>query len=994
MNRQTINYQSVVAIYKNRDRYFINQQLIRSLTSGELDLEGFFADILRSAALDLEQCLSSKEHLLNFHLDQDIFKDMRLDVMRKGDMTIFELVSITDAINRLIDINQMQSVLFMEANVPVMLIDPKNGDIIAASRAARNFYGYPVQGVVYENINNINMIPRAQIEREMHSALSKRKDYYNFQHRLASGEIKAVEVHANPIEISGRHYMMAFVLDLSHREQGQRILFEELKKYELVFNAMSESVYIAQLDDRYRSSRFEDVNAAAVKQLGYSREEMLEMSPRDIDVSLTKTQYREICKYLEQDGRHTFHTDHRRKDGTVVHNMITSSVFEYFNKKYLVSIVRDVTDLTKVQREKLMESDRLIKLFEHIDEAAFILDGQGRVRSQNPRAEEMFGYGIEEIFGKPMAELFGNDTQREEFKRNFDIISEGRFESFRGYRTDRFGISHLIQAKAFAYFNALGEREYILLYQDLSEEESLDQRVRSYEEVFSQTTQCVFITDDRHRVIWTNDAMLHLMDMEASALLGMTPEELFTGKTEGNFAVNVLGSLETYGRFDGRIRMADGKGQLRVFDAKVIPIGTSERQTRFACLMTDVTEEARMDSAYKDLKSRHSVTNLYTRRHMKEIGPQLLVHWKEDCCAALLVIEEIQVLINLMGHSFVDELSKTVSNRLTELSGDEVLFSYGRDTFAVVGGSRGVESVVDAMLSEMEAPIRINGFPISLTLSVGRSRMHPGDVSAQDLLNRAVVSVNQMQRGENCSFEREVHILKIQSPERLVEALRENDLRPVFLPVRDALKGTVIGYEARLEWSADKTWMKIDELFAASQEQSAWDDGKMCAVMMEEIMGRFARQQEPENKILHVDIPATHWLDDHFINRVELECRQWRIPVEQLRLGINANVYIQSPTLFQEGLEKASSKGMAPYLSNYSGQSMNPRYLISGGISEVRWNPDCLASMAGDPRFTNVVGRMNAVLNELGLTCTALGVRAFSEEWLVRNGFAHVQRDA
>ena len=75
-----------------------------------------------------------------------------------------------------------------------LLIDPESGAIVDANPAACEFYGYRLEEFRSKTIMDISTLPRAQVLEEMAQAISGQRAYFNFQHRLASGEVRDVEV--------------------------------------------------------------------------------------------------------------------------------------------------------------------------------------------------------------------------------------------------------------------------------------------------------------------------------------------------------------------------------------------------------------------------------------------------------------------------------------------------------------------------------------------------------------------------------------------------------------------------------------------------------------------------------------------------------------------------------------------------------------------------------------------------------------------------------
>ena len=123
---------------------------------------------------------------------------------------------------------------FFENNHAVMLtIEPESGFIIDANPAACNFYGYPYEVIKQKKIMDINSLSREEIEAEIYKAKNKFQKYYNFQHRLANGEIRDVEVYSGPVNYKGKSYLFSIIHDITERklvEEERERLIAELKE--------------------------------------------------------------------------------------------------------------------------------------------------------------------------------------------------------------------------------------------------------------------------------------------------------------------------------------------------------------------------------------------------------------------------------------------------------------------------------------------------------------------------------------------------------------------------------------------------------------------------------------------------------------------------------------------------------------------------------------------------------------------------------------------
>lgn len=118
-------------------------------------------------------------------------------------------------------------VLFHNRHSPMLLIDPGTGQIVDANPAACEFYGWSRDIMLGMKITQINQLAANVTHEEMRQAqTSGTSKQFHFQHRLASGEIRDVEVNSGPIHINGQDYLFSIIHDITERRLAEREMRE------------------------------------------------------------------------------------------------------------------------------------------------------------------------------------------------------------------------------------------------------------------------------------------------------------------------------------------------------------------------------------------------------------------------------------------------------------------------------------------------------------------------------------------------------------------------------------------------------------------------------------------------------------------------------------------------------------------------------------------------------------------------------------------------
>lgn len=116
---------------------------------------------------------------------------------------------------------ELYRAMFEKNRAVKLLIDPVTYTIVDANPAASEFYGYPLDVLRSMKSTDINMLPAEEVQTEMQRALTEQRTHFLFQHRLASGSIRDVEVYSGPIEVGGQQLLFSIIHDITERKLAE-----------------------------------------------------------------------------------------------------------------------------------------------------------------------------------------------------------------------------------------------------------------------------------------------------------------------------------------------------------------------------------------------------------------------------------------------------------------------------------------------------------------------------------------------------------------------------------------------------------------------------------------------------------------------------------------------------------------------------------------------------------------------------------------------------
>jgi two-component system sensor histidine kinase/response regulator len=141
-------------------------------------------------------------------------------------------------------------------------------------------------------------------------------------------------------------------VDITDLKRAEEALRESEQRFRTFVDHATDAFFL--FDD---SNVVLDVNRQACHSLGYTRDELLGMTPIDFDPGATPALLDEIKRKLDDGELMAFESRHRRQDGTVFPVEVRGQAFWEGGRRFFVSLARDITDRKRAE-EALRESEQ------------------------------------------------------------------------------------------------------------------------------------------------------------------------------------------------------------------------------------------------------------------------------------------------------------------------------------------------------------------------------------------------------------------------------------------------------------------------------------------------------------------------------------------------------------------------------------------------------------------------------------------------------------
>jgi PAS domain S-box-containing protein len=619
----------------------------------------------------------------------------------------------------------------------MLLIDPTDGAIIDANAAALGFYGYPRERLLAMRITEINILPASEVQQALHSITAGRGRSFEFQHRLADGSLRDVEVSASSIQFGGRQILHSIVSDVSGRKRAEDALRRTREEFKELFD--DAPVGYHEIDKKGNIVR---VNNTELRMMGYTAEELLQ---QPVWTTMADQELSRRAVYAKLEGAfvpsHPFERIVRRKDGSTLTALFEDRILrgEDGSIAGIRTIVQDITERKRAE-EVLRESEsRMRAITDSAQDAIMVMDPEGRVSFWNPAAERILGYTSAEATGQNLHELIVPLRYHEAHHAAFPAFRQtgrgaavGKMLELEARRKDGVEISVQLSLSA---LHMNGGWHAVGLLRDITERKRAEERLKADRNLLSTLINAIpdeiAVKDLERRFVLVNPACVRALGKEsADDVLGKRDEDLIPKNlVEANILEDeqVLSTGKPVLDTEGRVRLDPITGKIkRAILSSKSPIRNQDGTTTgFVVVNRNVTERKEAEQALKKQNNMFEelLGNLQIGIYMIEVpsGKPLLAN---------------EASFQLLGRGILPEANSSTITKVYDLYKSDSNEPYPNEELPLIVAMAGVSKHVDDMTvvkpDGTRANLEVHGSPIK----DDKGRVWASLVSFQDITER------------------------------------------------------------------------------------------------------------------------------------------------------------------------------------------------------------------------------------------------------------------
>jgi len=286
------------------------------------------------------------------------FLGMSIEIDKNNTGVIWSVLDISERKHAEIELRNSEEKfrsMFMKQDAPMLLINPENGLILDVNHAAEKFYGYSADEMEKMTIDQINTLSKEELKNEMESALAEKRSFFAFKHRLKSGEIRSVEVHASPFILENKRVLFSIVFDITKREKAEEKLLAASSLNKALLDNSAVGIFLASPE-----RIIIETSKRACEMFGYGPDEMIGKSFRLIHISDESfEEFGAQYRYLLSEGRSNIEYPFVKKNGVKIWCSVSGTPLDESDlSKGLIWTLQDITERKAAERAMLIAKEQ------------------------------------------------------------------------------------------------------------------------------------------------------------------------------------------------------------------------------------------------------------------------------------------------------------------------------------------------------------------------------------------------------------------------------------------------------------------------------------------------------------------------------------------------------------------------------------------------------------------------------------------------------------
>ncbi|WP_168013704.1 PAS domain S-box protein [Halomonas salinarum] len=627
---------------------------------------------------------------------------------------------------------QIFAEMFRHNTAPKLLIEPDSGQIVDANDSALAFYGYSRSAIEQLNIRDINLLDEAALQQELHLAHREERRFFRFQHRLASGECRDVEVYSGPIMLGGRPLLHSIIHDVTERTRAEAELAAKKEEYRDLVEQHPQFVMRFLPDTTLLF-----LNSPLANLLGKTPQAL--MGQRWIDL-LPTLEHKAITDHL---AGFTEETPIRAFENLVADSQGEKRWVHWTNRAFFdecgtptafQSVGIDITQ----RRQLEQEHRRLSEIIEASPDLISMADTEARPFYYNPAGRKMMAgaqgsiFLDEHIVHKHLTDIWQHlrhNAMPQALSKDY-WQGEGNIRNTQDKEVPvrQTLIAHRTPQGAVTHFSTI--------MHDLTNQKALEAEHRLMATTF-HTGQGVMIVNRERVIERVNDAFTAITGYGPADVVGRSPQLLQSGQHDETFYQRIEFSLSISGYWEGEYWYRHRSGEIAPLWQSIATLKDAQGEIEhFVHIFHDIRQQKTLEKELQHLAEHDHLTGTCNRTRLYRLLSQSMKELERHDTPFSLVmldIDRFKRINDNFGHDVGDQVLKALTDIITrQLRESDEVGRWGGEEFMVLASHTHLEGAL-TLAERIRGTVEATPFEGigGLTISLGVAEIHRDMTLAQ-----------------------------------------------------------------------------------------------------------------------------------------------------------------------------------------------------------------------------------------------------------------------